>query len=235
MPTPTDRLHETLRWAEVLTFDCYGTLIDWARGVTNSFRSVFGDWVDEHRAELFDAYVKIEASFEAPPFQTYREVVTKTLIEVAKRFDRPLPANRQDELAGLLSGWTPFADTNDALLRLKRRYRLGVLSNIDRDLFAGTAKHFSIPFDFLICAQDVRSYKPGLAHFQKLSEQEGGLDKVIHVAQSLFHDGAPAKQLDLAYIWINRYNEPNVTAVTPLAKFADLRSLADAADAAHSE
>jgi len=227
-----DNLRQKLRSAEVLTFDCYGTLIDWAMGLSNSFRAVFGDWADAHRAELFPIYVEIEASYERPPYRSYREVVTKTLVQLAERFSRPLSSEVHDALARLLPNWLPFADTNDALRRLKRRYRLGVLSNIDRDLFAGTAQHFGVPFDFLICAEDVRSYKPGLAHFHKVSQQEDGLGKVIHVAQSLFHDGAPAKQLDLAFVWINRYKETNTTGVTPLAEFSDLRSLADAVDAA---
>lgn len=230
MPSATDRFQQALRNTEVLTFDCYGTLIDWALGLSNSFRAVFGDWADAHRKELFPIYVEIEASFEQAPYRSYREVVTKTLVQLAERFRRPLSAEQHDALARLLPTWKPFADTNDALRRLKRRFRLGVLSNVDRDLFAGTAKHFAVPFDFLICAEDVRSYKPGLAHFQKLAEQEGGLGKVIHVAQSLFHDGAPAKQLGLAFVWINRYNETNATEVTPPAEFRDLRSLADAAE-----
>lgn len=232
MPSTVDTFRQTLRGAEVLTFDCYGTLIDWALGLSNSFRAVFGEWADVHRAELFPIYVEIEASFERAPYRSYREVVTRTLVQLAGKFGRSLSAEQHDALARLLPSWVPFADTNDALRRLQRRYRLGVLSNIDRDLFAGTAKHFGVSFDFLVCAEDVRSYKPGLAHFHELSRREGGLGRVIHVAQSLFHDGVPAKQLDLAFVWINRYNETNATDVTPLAEFLDLRSLADAADAA---
>lgn len=232
MPPTSDTFRQVLRRTEVLTFDCYGTLIDWALGLSNSFRAVFGDWADAHSEELFPAYVEIEARFERPPYCTYREVVTKTLVQLAERFGQTLWAEQHDALARLLPTWTPFADTNDALQRLKKRFRLGVLSNVDRDLFADTAKHFAVPFDFLICAEDVRSYKPGLGHFCTLAEQEGGLGKIIHVAQSLFHDGVPAKQLDLAFVWINRYNETNATDVTPSAEFPDLRSLADAADAA---
>jgi 2-haloacid dehalogenase len=232
MTTPEASLRTVLGQAEVLTFDCYGTLIDWALGLSNSFRIVFGEWADEHREELFSAYVGVEASFERPPYNSYRDIVTKTLVRLAERFSRKLSVEQHDSLARLLPGWVPFADTNEALARLQRRYRLGILSNIDRDLFAGTARHFSITFDCLICAEDVRSYKPGLAHFRTLAEKEGGLGKIVHVAQSLFHDGVPAKQLDLAFVWINRYNERNGLDVTPLAEFRDLKSLADAADAA---
>jgi len=218
-----------LSTTRLLTFDCYGTLIDWAGGLMRSFRGVFGDSVESRRDEFFTTYVQIEAAFESPPYRSYRDVVTLTLEELARRLDLPLREADRDALARTLPSWTPFADTNEALNRLKRRFRVGVLSNIDRDLFNATARHFEVEFDFLICAQDVGSYKPALGHFHKLAEQEGGLDHVLHVAQSLFHDGAPAKQLGLAYAWINRYNERNATEVKPLAEFADLCSLADLA------
>lgn len=221
-------LAEQIHGKSLLTFDCYGTLIDWAGGLTQSFRAAFGDIVDSRREEFFSTYVQIEAGFESPPYRSYRDVITLTLEELARRMKLPLRDSDRDALARSLPTWTPFADTNAALKRLKKRFRLGVLSNIDRDLFTATARHFDVEFDFLICAQDVRSYKPALGHFRKLAEQEGGLNHVLHVAQSLFHDGAPAKQLGLAFTWINRYNESNTTGVIPLAEFADLRSLADA-------
>ena len=128
-----------------------------------------------------------------------------------------------------LGHWPLFADTNEALCLLKRRYRLGVLSNIDRDLFDATASHFEIDFDFVVTAEDVRSYKPGNGHFERLLAEHGDRETTLHVAQSLFHDGVPCARFGLAYVWINRYNEPNATAVRPLAEYADLRSLAEAA------
>ncbi len=228
-----DDLHETLARARTLTFDCYGTLIDWSRGLGRVFREVFGlEVADRRHDELFAAYVQIEAEIEAEPYRLYREVLGMTLERLAAKLGLPLPPDKKDELAAMLATWTPFADTNDALARLKKKFRLGVLSNIDRDLFAGTARHFSVAFDFLICAEDVRSYKPAPGHFERLRQEEGSLDHVIHVAQSLYHDGAAAKKLDLAFVWINRYSEPRASAradVRPYAEFPDLRSFAEAA------
>jgi len=224
-----ETFQRNLARTRTLTFDCYGTLIDWSAGLNRVFAEVFGPQTDQRRDELFDAYVKIEAAVEAEPYRSYREVLAMTLERMAERLHLPLPPDRRDAMSRMLPDWKPFADTNEALLRLKKKFRLGVLSNIDRDLFAGTARHFAVPFDFLICAQDVRSYKPGLAHFERLKQQEGPLDHVLHVGQSLYHDGAPAEKLGLAFVWINRYNEPSNTSVGPLGEFPDLRSFADAA------
>jgi len=127
-----------------------------------------------------------------------------------------------------LPGWPAFGDTNEALRRLKSKYRLGVLSNIDSDLFAGTVKTFDVDFDFVITAQDVQSYKPAHGHFLTMFDRYGPKDRVLHVAQSLLHDGGPARELGLAYAWINRYNQRNDSDVTPMIECADLKSLADA-------
>jgi 2-haloacid dehalogenase len=135
-------------------------------------------------------------------------------------------------LAETLPEWRPFPDTNEALRRLKDRYRLGILSNIDQDLFTETARHFEVDFDVVVTAEDVRSYKPGHLHFLKLIEDYADSDSVLHVAQSLYHDGRPAGDLNIAFVWINRYNEVNTEGVTPLAEYPDLKSLADAVDKA---
>jgi 2-haloalkanoic acid dehalogenase type II len=224
-----ESFHSVRSRTRTLTFDCYGTLIDWDTGLARVFREVLGPQAEARRREMFDAYVQIEAAVESEPYRPYREVLAITFERLAKRLSLPLPADRRDAIARMLPDWKPFADTNEALARLKKRFRLGVVSNIDRDLFTGTARHFAVPFDSLICAEDVGSYKPALGHFERLKQQEGSLDGILHVAQSLYHDGMPAEQLGLAFVWINRYNEPNRTTVRPLGEFPDLRSFADAA------
>ena len=130
-------------------------------------------------------------------------------------------------LAERLPQWWPFSDTNAALARLKKCYRLGVLSNIDKDLFAATAKHFTVDFDFVITAEDVKSYKPGTAHFRQAIASQGPPESLLHVAQSLYHDGVPTAELNIAFVWINRYKERNHTGVRPLVEFPDLCSFAD--------
>lgn len=222
-------IEDVLQRTKTITFDCYGTLIDWAAGLAQSFHQLFGDAMAGRKPELFEAYVQTEAAVEAGPYRSYREVLATTAEGLANQFGIDLPSGRAGLLANTLPQWKPFADTNEALVRLKERFRLGVLSNIDRDLFAGTARHFDAEFDFVVTAEDVQSYKPGPLHFLKLLESHAERDSVLHVAQSLYHDGSPAGALDIAFVWINRYNEANETSVRPLAEYPDLKSLTDVA------
>jgi 2-haloacid dehalogenase len=212
---------------KTLTFDCYGTLIDWEGGLTQSFVDIFGLQAVVRRRELFDAYVAIEAEIEGCPFRKYHEVLNEVTDRLSRRFDWKLTDEKRFRLADLLPTWAPFADTDAALVRLKKKYRLGILSNIDRDLFAGTASHFSVKFDFIVTAEDVRSYKPSLGHFHRMLEKHGDKETTLHVAQSQYHDGRPANALGLAFAWINRYNEPADPKVAANGVYPDLKSLAD--------
>jgi len=225
----TSLTEDAFRRTTTLTFDCYGTLIDWSAGLWRSFAKIFGPSVAERKQEWFDAYVRTEAEIESGPYRPYREILALVTTRLAKQFNLPLPPDHSARLAEMLPRWAPFPDTKDALARLKKKFRLGVLSNIDKDLFADTARQLGVPFDFIVTAEDVRSYKPALGHFHCLRDKHGGLDSALHVAQSLYHDGVPANELGLAFVWINRYKEPNRTGVRPLAEFPDLRSFADAA------
>ncbi len=222
-------LADVLPRITTITFDCYGTLIDWKGGLASSFRGLLGAVVDEREMDVFDAYVAIEAEEEAETFRRYREILQAVAVRMGERFGVHVDREQANGFAESLPGWTPFADTNDALARLKRRFRLGVLSNVDRDLFAGTCGHFDVAFDFVVTAEDVGSYKPALGHFHRCFSDNVGVAETLHVAQSLFHDGAPAAELGLAYVWINRYKQTNETKVKPLAAFPDLTGLARAA------
>jgi len=212
---------------KTLTFDCYGTLIDWEGGLTRSLVDIFGPQSLARREELFEVYVAIEAEIERGPFQRYREVLTEVTQRIADHFDWKLTDEKRFRLAGLLPTWTPFADTNAALTRLKKRYRLGILSNTDKDLFAGTARHFPITFDFIVTAEDVGSYKPAMGHFRRMLAEHGERSTTLHVAQSQFHDGRPANALGLAFAWINRYNDLGDPDVDAHGVYPDLKSLAD--------
>ncbi len=224
-----DALRKTLATVDTLTFDCYGTLIDWDAGLAESLTAIFGAALAGRRNELFDTYNETEATVESEGHQSYRRVLSETVRRLARRFKLDLAAGRAESLAESLPSWKPFPDTNDALTRLKDRYRLGVLSNIDRDLFAGTARHFSVSFDFAVTAEDVGSYKPAPGHFTRLLDRHAERGRVLHVAQSLFHDGEAANRHEIAFVWINRYRHTNETTARPLATFPDLKSLADIA------
>ena len=223
-----ETLEQRLPRITTITFDCYGTLIDWKGGLCASLRAWLGDVVDQREADVFATYVAIEAEEESKPFRCYRDILSIVAKRMGARYGVPVTDEQAAAFADSLTAWKPFPDTNGALARLKRRYRLGVLSNIDRDLFEGTCEHFDVAFDFVVSADAVKSYKPGLAHFQEYLHQHGDAESTLHVAQSLFHDGGPAAQLSLAYVWINRYNQRNGTTVRPDAEFATLAAMADA-------
>lgn len=226
-----EALHDILARVTTVTFDCYGTLIDWDRGLRQSLGELFGDVPASHSEAFFRRYVETEAQVEARAhagdFRSYRDVLAETATRLARKFSIRLPPGLAQAFADTLPNWTPFSDTNDALARLKKRYRLGVLSNVDRDLFDGTAAHFTIEFDFVVTAQDVRSYKPSSGHFDRLLADHSTPKATLHVAQSLFHDGAPARDLGLAFVWINRYNDSPAAGIPMVAQFRDLKSLAD--------
>ncbi len=209
-----------------LTFDCYGTLIDWRKGLNESLAKVFGDLHDAPGEELYYAYLGTEMEVEAEGYRRYREVLTIVAERLARRFRANITRERAAQLVELLADWKPFADSNEALARLKDRFRLGVLSNVDRDLFARTSRHFTTSFDFVVTAEDVGSYKPSEGHFRRLLEQFAEPGAVLHVGQSLYHDGVPAQQLKIPFVWINRYDDPNDVEIDRTASFNDLLSFA---------
>jgi 2-haloalkanoic acid dehalogenase type II len=207
---------------DVLTFDCYGTLIDWECGIGDAFEAAArADGVKLDRAAVLRAYHEIEPVVQAERYRTYREVLTLTAQRIAEQLGWPLAAARAAFLAESVPTWPPFADTNAALQRLAADHRLAILSNIDDDLLAGTRKHFGVAFDFVVTAQQVGSYKPAPAHFTVARQRIGGA-RWLHVAQSLFHDIEPTRALGIASAWINRKQEPRTGAARPDAEFATL-------------
>jgi len=196
---------------DVITFDCYGTLIDWRGGIRAAFESAGVDGDDALRK-----YMQLEPEIEQG-YRPYREV----LREVGKRI---APGVRLDET---LPAWKPFADTNPALQRLRAAdIRLGILSNVDDDLLAETRKHFTVDFDVIVTAQQVRSYKPGHAHFIEARKRIGNA-RWLHAAQSNFHDIVPTNELRIPNAWINRLAEKALPGGRPTHEFADLTALAD--------
>jgi 2-haloacid dehalogenase/putative hydrolase of the HAD superfamily len=210
----------------VITFDCYGTLIDWETGIAEAFLGAArkgGRALD--RGAVLAAYAEIEPTVEASGYRRYREVLTDTAVEVAGRLGWRLDRDRARFLAESLPGWRPFADTGPALMALRERgYRLGVLSNVDDDLLAGTRRHFPVGFDLLVTAQQVGSYKPAAGHFlearRRLAQQ-----RWLHAAQSYFHDVEPAVALGIPVVWINRKGERPAGAARPDAEVTTLTGL----------
>jgi 2-haloalkanoic acid dehalogenase type II len=218
------------RRPEVVTFDCYGTLIDWARGIGDALRSqaaADGFALDVEAALI--AYHEIEPVVQAEAFRRYREVLAETARRVAARLGWPLDPRRAGFLAESLPGWPPFPDTNAALERLARGgLRLGILSNVDDDLLAGTRRHLAVEFDpdLIVTAQQVGSYKPAPGHFETARRRIAGR-RWLHAAQSLFHDVAAASRLGIPVVWINRKGEAAPGGSGAEAEFPTLAGFAD--------
>jgi 2-haloalkanoic acid dehalogenase type II len=217
--------------AEVVTFDCYGTLIDWEKGIRKSFRDAIlrtgGDPGLESKAS--EAYEEEERRVEKEkPHLLYRDVLSKTSLAVARRVGWKLPEAESTFLARELPNWTPFPDTNPSLARLARRHILGILSNVDNDLLSGTVRHFTSPFEIKVTAENIRSYKPAFGHFEE-ARRIIGERSWVHVAGSQYHDIEPAVKLGIKAVWVNRknarptrnYSEKQVLEVKDLTELVD--------------
>jgi 2-haloalkanoic acid dehalogenase type II len=206
---------------DVITFDCYGTLIDWESGIRAAFARAGFD-----SDAALRTYAEIEPMVERESYRSYRDVLTETAARVAKKLGKP--DVNPTFLAESLPSWMPFADTNPALERLRRAgIRLGILSNVDDDLIAETRRHFTAEFDLVITAQQVRSYKPASPHFLTARQRIGDA-KWLHAAQSNYHDIVPTNQLGIANAWINRHAAKALPGGKPKYEFRDLKGLADA-------
>jgi 2-haloalkanoic acid dehalogenase type II len=210
------------------TFDCYGTLIDWESGIAEAFLSAAAaERVTVTREAVLRAYADTEHRVEAESYRPYREILGDTAVRVARILGWDLIAERATFLANSLPSWQPFPDTNAALERLVAAgCRLGILSNIDDDLLAATREHFTVKFDIIVTAQQVRSYKPGHAHFLTARELIGDA-RWLHAAESNFHDIVPTNALGIDNAWINRQRQQALSGGTPKFELNDLAGLAD--------
>jgi 2-haloalkanoic acid dehalogenase type II len=202
------------RWA---TFDCYGTLIDWNGGIRAELARVFGE---ERADEQLERYHELEPELEADGTRSYREVLTEAMRRLGA------PDGEEEALARSLPQWRPFPEVPEALAEARAQgWKLGILSNTDRDYIEGSMERLGVPFELAIVASEIGSYKPGLGHWHAFQERTGRAPDV-HVAASLFHDIGPANELGLPSVWINRLGErpgPQPTKEQP-----DLTSLAAA-------
>ncbi|MGH9958206.1 MAG: haloacid dehalogenase type II, partial [Pyrinomonadaceae bacterium] len=217
---------------EVLSFDCYGTLIDWESGILSALREV----VTAHGVKLGDAqilelYAELEPQAEQPPYKLYREVLEEVVLGFGERLRFVPSAAERAYLHTSLPNWPPFSDTVEALAALARRYRLAAISNTDDGLFAATAIRLQTHFDWVITAQQVGAYKPAQAMFKQALRRIGlPRDRILHVAESTFHDIAPARAMGIATVWVNR-SQGRVAAsrrtdAVPDLEVPDLKALA---------
>lgn len=219
---------------EILTFDCYGTLIDWESGILTVLRrilSAHAKCIDD--ATLLQFYGDFEQRAEHGTFQPHREVLRSVVRQFGDELNFTPTRDEEDSLPESLSRWQPWPDTVAALQKLKTRFRLAILSNIDDDLFAATRPQLAVEFDEVITAQQAQAYKPSLKIFElALSRIHAPAHRVLHVGQSIYHDVIPAQSLGLATVWVNRPSaRPGVGAVKSPEATPDLTvtSLADLA------
>ena len=213
---------------DVVTFDCYGTLIDWEPGMTQAFAEASGaDGVQLDPREVLRVLFDTRPASELPEYQTYRDRLTDAALRVGERLGWRISRERAAFFPESLARWEPFPDTNKALERLRDAgYALGILSNVDDDLLAGTLRHFTVPFEFTVTAQQVRSYKPALGHF-RAGQKRVAARRWLHAAQSYFHDVRPCARLGIPVAWINRKGEAPTGAARPDREFRTLAELAD--------
>jgi 2-haloacid dehalogenase len=190
---------------DVLTFDCYGTLIDWEAGIAAAARMQLGDAVagvsDE---QIVSAFAEVEHEAEVP-YKSYREVLALSLRGIGERLDVPVSDAQARGFGSSVGQWPAFPDSAAALGRLQERFRLAVITNCDDDLFAQSERRLGVQFDEVITAQQAGSYKPDHANFELAFERiDEPRERILHVAQSLFHDHVPAKALGMTSVWIDR-------------------------------
>lgn len=217
----------------LITFDCYGTLIDWETGMLAGLRPLLGPGLSD--AKVLELYGEIEAQLEAGPYLRYRDVLALLARELGRRAGVEVPGQAAAAFAQSLVTWEPFPDTVPGLQALAKKFQLGIISNIDDDLFAETRKKLGVEFAVVVTAQQVQSYKPSLRNFEEMMRRSGiPKQNIVHAGQSVYHDVIPAKQLGLRSVWVDRPSRrPGIGAVIQAEGEPDLKvhSLAELARA----
>jgi 2-haloacid dehalogenase len=220
---------------DVLTFDCYGTLIDWETGIWEALQPILAQHrIDITTDEALALYGALESEAERGSYHAYRMVLRMVLEGLGARLGFVPTATELQRFSASVTDWPAFPDSAPALQALHTKYKLAVISNIDDDLFTASAQRLQVQFDWIITAQQAQSYKPALHNFHVAFARIGlPRQKMLHVAQSLYHDIAPAKTLGLSTVWINRRHAQPGFGATPPAQaqpdleVPDMRTLAE--------
>jgi len=208
-----------------LTFDCYGTLIDWRAGIERELVGALGG-IRISGQQRLAAYVEAEKSQESE-YRKYREVLRRTIISLSGPLGMTIPDTAAQEFAGSVPEWPAFPDTAEALRSLgKKGYKRFILSNVDTDLLKETISHSGLSVDSYVTAEECKSYKPALGHWKSFMERTGAKkEEILHVAQSVYHDILPTGKLGIASAWVNRYGQPLPRDAAPLYICDSLASL----------
>jgi 2-haloacid dehalogenase len=194
---------------QFVTFDCYGTLIDWETGVYEAFqKEADRDGFTIDRDVLIPRFIEIQHEIQAGSYELYAEVLRRTAVKVAAELGWELESSRAQFLPDSVPRWMPFRETNAQLERFAKKYEVGILSNIDDKLLGVTRRHFRTDFDLVVTAQQVRSYKPDPAHFKECARRiEKRKKNWVHIASGYPTDVEPCLQQKVSVIWVNRHGE----------------------------
>jgi len=209
-----------------LTFDCYGTLIDWRNGIESHLGELLRKNGLAPAAKVYPIYLKVEAEEEGN-YRPYRDILTDSALRAAEHFRISITREEARSFAASVPSWTPFVDTVESLRQIgEKGYRRVILSNVDRDLLNGTINQNHLEVDGYVTAEDVGSYKPALGHWNRFfDEYKAAKDRTLHVAQSIYHDIRPAGRIGIATAWINRYSDAKPSDVNPTYFVPDLTAL----------
>ncbi len=201
---------------KALTFDCYGTLIDWENGILGALKPLLlAHNSNLDNEQILELFAKFEAELEKGEYLKYREVLRRVVQKFGERFGFEPTADELNSLADSIQHWLPFPDTVEALQILKQKFKLVIISNVDDDLFAFSAKHLKVEFDQIITAEQAKSYKPSLNNFRLAIERiDLPLEQILHVAASVYHDIVTAKSLGLSTVWVNRRADQKAVIAT---------------------
>jgi 2-haloacid dehalogenase len=218
----------------LITFDCYGTLIDWETGMLSMLRQLFSRTSPAiPNAKLLELYGEAEAENEGGPYQRYRAVLSQTVQTMGTRLGVQVTSSEGEQFANSLIEWEPFPDTVATLKTLASRFKLGIISNVDDDLFAASQKKLDVKFDVVVTAEQVQSYKPALKNFQEVLRRSGlKEEQLLHAGQSVYHDIIPTNSLGIRNVWVNRPSlRPGAGAAKPASAQPSLevQSLAELA------
>jgi 2-haloacid dehalogenase/putative hydrolase of the HAD superfamily len=216
---------KTVTW---VTFGVYGTLIDQDTGVYDAFaREAERDGFTIERDELIRLFHETQQQIEAGSYELYAEVLRRTAVQIAKKLGWPLEPSRAGFLPESVQRWSTFKETNAQLQKIKKKYNVGLISNIDDKLLGQTRRHIPLDFDLVVTAQQVRSYKPDPAHFTECERRIGGKRGWIHVADSYYYDVEPCLKKKIPVIWVNRSKQQlESNQKKPDAEVASLREAA---------
>jgi 2-haloacid dehalogenase/putative hydrolase of the HAD superfamily len=221
MPLPS------LKNIEWVTTDCYGTLIDWEKGIIDACRKeAEKDGFSFEERPFIDRFMEVQAEIMSGSYELYAEVLRRTIVKVAGEIGWELEPSRAQFLPDSVPSWQPFRESNAAMDRLGKRYDVGIVSNIDDKLLGLSRRHLRTELDLVVTAQQVRSYKPDPTHFKEAARRIGGKKGWVHIGSGYANDVAPLLKMNVPVIWVNRRGEKLEGRKAPSAEVKNLRDAA---------